>query len=252
MKKCEQAANDHQAYLEKYKQASTWLADAQNKYYKSIDAKSLSTKSDVEKQLSSLRELLSEQGAAMQLINNTVELGEKLYPFTAVEGRETIRLQLEELQQALETLFDEVSGTEKKLQEKLSRWTNFEELSDHMKKWLKDVEPQLPEEIVLWTTLDEKRAQLQAYRLAHNDVLNHQQDFGLLKDRAEGLPERSAKIDQLLNQLVRQYDVLHKRAQVINLTCYFYKSFVIHNQLKVLMYFIYDLCVLNNLTRRNI
>ncbi|XP_059468655.1 muscle-specific protein 300 kDa isoform X2 [Neocloeon triangulifer] len=213
LKKCEQAASDHQAYLEKYKQASTWLANAQNKYYRSIDAKSLSTKNDVEKQLASLRELLGEQGASMQLINTTVELGEKLYPFTAVEGREAIRLQLEELQQALETLFDEVSGTEKKLQEKLSRWTNFEELSDHMKKWLKDVEPQLPEEIVLWTTLDEKRAQLQSYRLAHNDVINHQQDFGLLKDRAEGLPERSAKIDQLLNQLVRQYDTLYKRAQ---------------------------------------
>lgn len=50
-----------------------------------------------------------------------MELGEKLYPTTDVEGRETIKTQLQELQQALEALFDGISSTERELKTKLSR-----------------------------------------------------------------------------------------------------------------------------------
>lgn len=68
-----------------------------------------------------LKELLAQQTSATLLLNNTVELGEKLYPSTALEGRETIRLQLQELQQALEHLYDCVCSAERELQAKLSR-----------------------------------------------------------------------------------------------------------------------------------
>lgn len=50
-----------------------------------------------------------------------MELGEKLYPSTAMEGREAVRQQLQELQQALETLYDGVSSTERELRAKLNR-----------------------------------------------------------------------------------------------------------------------------------
>lgn len=73
-----------------------------------------------------LKELLAQQTSATLLLNNTVELGEKLYPSTALEGRETIRLQLQELQQALEALYDGVSSTERELQAKLSRYASME------------------------------------------------------------------------------------------------------------------------------
>lgn len=65
--------------------------------------------------------MLAEQPSAISLLNTTVELGEKLYPSTAMEGRETVRRQLQELQQALETLYDGISSTERELRAKLNR-----------------------------------------------------------------------------------------------------------------------------------
>lgn len=71
-------------------------------------------------------------------------MGEKLYPQTAMEGRDIVRKQLEELQNALEVLYDGVAGSERELQTKLSRWSGFEESSKHLLKWLEDVEKMLP------------------------------------------------------------------------------------------------------------
>lgn len=79
------------------------------------------------------------------------------------------------------------------------------------------MESQLPSELQLWTTLDEKRAQLIAYRTALHDVSAHQQDMVALRDKAEGLPERSSKVDQLLTQLTQQHASQLKRAQVSDL-----------------------------------
>jgi len=68
-----------------------------------------------------LQDLLSEQSTATALLNSTVELGEKLYPATAAEGREAIRDQLQELQVTMEQLFDAVGSAERSLQDRLSR-----------------------------------------------------------------------------------------------------------------------------------
>lgn len=68
-----------------------------------------------------LEELLAQQTSAILLLNNTVELGEKLYPSTSVQGRDLINAQLQELQQSLEALFDSISSTERDLKTKLSQ-----------------------------------------------------------------------------------------------------------------------------------
>ncbi|CAG2067622.1 unnamed protein product, partial [Timema podura] len=120
VKKCEQAVTDHEAYLEKYKQCSAWLAAAQARFERCRDGSSVGERQDLVQRSAGLRELLAEQPSATSLLNATVELGEKLYPSTAMEGREDVRQQLQELQQAMETLYDGVSSTERELQAKLS------------------------------------------------------------------------------------------------------------------------------------
>ena len=121
MKKCEQAVSDHEAYLDKYRQCSEWLASAQARYESCTDGSTVGDRQDLIQRSSGLKDLLAEQPSAISLLNNTVELGEKLYPSTAMEGREAIRQQLQELQQALETLYDGVSSTEREFRAKLNR-----------------------------------------------------------------------------------------------------------------------------------
>ncbi|XP_039285327.1 nesprin-1-like [Nilaparvata lugens] len=215
VKKCEQAVKDHELYLAKYKECSNWLSSAQQKYNAACqlaDESQVSQKS-LESQLAQLGALLSERPTAVLLLNATVELGEKLYPSTAVDGREAISSQLEELQTSLEALYDGVSSTERELQAKLSRWSGFEECVESLQRWLREAEASLPAEPELKATLDEKRAQLQAYRAVLHDATIHHQDIVKLRDKIESLPVRNVQVDQQLATLTQQHAKILKRAQ---------------------------------------
>ncbi|KAF5308513.1 hypothetical protein FQR65_LT06178 [Abscondita terminalis] len=213
IKKCEQSLKDHKLYNEKYRQSSDWVAAAQSRF----DACNKKVKAGARNVLIEsskiLEELLGQQTSATLLVNNTVELGEKLYPTTSSEGREAISVQLQELQQALESLYDNINSKFRDLKSKLHRWSSFEDCVEHIKNWLKQAELQLPQELELKATLDEKRAQLQIYRTLLHDALAHQQDILDLRDKIENLPERNDNIDQQLATLAEQHDKILKRAQ---------------------------------------
>lgn len=211
VKKCEQAVADHTTYNDKYKQCSEWIASAQQRFEKCTDTAGSQKK--LNKHLSTLKELIEEKTNATSLLNNTIELGEKTYPSTSLEGREIIRQQLQDLQLLLEGLYDGISSTERQIQAKLSKWSGFEDCCENIRRWLKEAGLQLPQEIELKATLDEKRAQLQAYRALLHDALTHQQDIIDLRDRTENLPERNEKIDKELAKITSQHDTILKRAQ---------------------------------------
>lgn len=211
VKKCEQVLGDHQAFAEKYKQCSNWIASAQDKYNKCLDLARSGSQQDLAEQNKGIQELLSQYSSATLLLNNTVEMGERLYPSTGVEGREHIRQQLQDLQLALEQLYDSVNSTARSLDAQLNKWSGFEECADKLQQWLIAAERQLPAELQLHTTLDEKRHQLQVYRDAVGDIQQHRADVINLKDIAENLPERNDTVDQKLRAITEKYEVLQRR-----------------------------------------
>lgn len=105
-----------------------------------------STRAELLEKCSGLKELLAEQPAAAALVHAAAELGDRLTPHTAAEGREVARRQAEELQTALEGLVDGVTRAERELQARLSRWSGFEEASTQLLKWIMDMEKALPSE----------------------------------------------------------------------------------------------------------
>ncbi|KAK2588097.1 hypothetical protein KPH14_004158 [Odynerus spinipes] len=211
VKKCEQATSDHAAFLERYKQCSEWLATARGRY-QSVAENLCGTRQELIGKADTLKELLGRQSSATSLLNSTIETGERLYPTTGVEGREIVRQQLSDLQQVLEGLYDDVASTERELQARIAKWSGFDECSEAFATWLKDAESQLKEEIDLKTTLDEKRGQLLVYRTFLHDAQVHQQDLLDLWDKADNLPERTTKIDSILNKLKSRHAEVLKRA----------------------------------------
>ncbi|KAF3420921.1 hypothetical protein E2986_09204 [Frieseomelitta varia] len=211
VKKCEQAVADHVAYLERYKQCSEWLANTRTTY-QSIKDDLSGTRQELTSNVATLKDLLARQSSATLLINNTVEAGERLYPTTGTEGREIVRQQLLDLQQAFEELYDSIASTERELQSKISRWSGFDESNELFDRWLKTVESQLKPEIELKTTLDEKRAQLQIYRSFLHDIQSHQQDLLDLRDKADNLPDSTDKVHQTLKRLNERHATVLKRA----------------------------------------
>ena len=120
LKKCDQAVTDHRLYMDKYSQCASWLAVVQDKFTScsGIDDDDLAA---IERKIKVLEEILAEQQQGVSYYNRVLEMGDKLYATTAVEGREAVRIQIQELQATMESLYDNVASSERELQAKRSR-----------------------------------------------------------------------------------------------------------------------------------
>ena len=128
LKKCDQAVADHLLYIEKYNRCASWLANAQEEFARCCcvsDTGGTAVQEDlaaIERKIAVQERILSQQQEATSLYNRVVEMGEKLYATTAVEGREAVRVQMQELQATMESFYDNVASTERQLQAKRSRY----------------------------------------------------------------------------------------------------------------------------------
>lgn len=211
VKICSNAVSDHQQYNDKYKQCSDWLVSAETNYSKYFDISQNISRDDLLSQQKAIQDILNQQNTVTLLLNNVVELGEKSYPTTALEGRDSIRDEIQELSQLLEKLFDKLHTTNQILQNKLSKWSGFEECADIIESWLKSVN--IDEVMVLKATLDEKRSQLQIYRDQLNDVLFHKSDLVNLKDIVANISDKNDAVESQFGQIVKTYDNLHSLIQ---------------------------------------
>lgn len=211
VKNCTSAVSDHQQFNDKYKRCSDWLANAETNYGKYFDVSQNVSRDDLLHQQKAIQELLNQQNTATLLLNNVIELGEKLYPTTAIEGRDAIRHETQELSQLLEKLFDKAQTTNRDLQNKLSKWSGLEECADNLDSWLNGLN--IDETMVLRATLDDKRSQLQVYRDQLNDILLHKSDVLNLKDIVANIPDKTEAVENNFKQIVGKYDHLHTLIQ---------------------------------------
>ncbi|XP_057659189.1 muscle-specific protein 300 kDa isoform X4 [Diorhabda carinulata] len=213
LKKCEQAVTDHKLFSDKYRQCADWISVTRNRYESCANSIDSANRQSLENQGNIIEELFGQQSNATSLLNSTIEMGEKLYPSTSLEGKEIINKQLQELKDAMDSLFDEIGKTDRNLKANKVIWSGFEESLTKVSSWLKENEKQLPLEVELKSTLDEKKAQLQIYRNCLHEIASHQQDILDLKDKANSLPDRNELIDSQFKTSSDQYEKLLKRAQ---------------------------------------
>ena len=112
-----------------------------------------------------LQELLQDKQPGLAKLNLAVESGEKLYPNTAADGREVVRQEIRTLKQEWDTLFDDIMSVQRQLEVNLVQWTSFQESSEQLESWLANMETQLKGELPLMVTLEEKKSQLQTYKV---------------------------------------------------------------------------------------
>ena len=112
-----------------------------------------------------MQELVSDRDAGFNKLSSTVEAGEKLYPNTAAEGRDVIRQELRQLKLGWESLFDDLSAAQRKLEVALVHWTSFDDSYGQVEHWLREMESQLEGQLPLRSTLEEKKTQLQNYKV---------------------------------------------------------------------------------------
>jgi hypothetical protein len=70
----------------------------------------------------------------------------------------------------MDSLFDKTLQQQRSLEAEMAKWKTYEESSDSLSRWLQDMEQQFKADIILKATLDEKKAQLQSYRTALQEI----------------------------------------------------------------------------------
>lgn len=109
-----------------------------------------------------------EEGLAK--FNAALEAGEKLYPNTSNNGRESVRKDLRALREKWESFNDKLNDTQRALESSRMQWTTFDDNYDQLLKWVVDMDNQVQEDEELRNTLQEKKAMLQHYRVLLNFV----------------------------------------------------------------------------------
>lgn len=102
----------------------------------------------------------------MQRLNGSIESGEKLYPDTAATGREKVRQDLRRAKEDWERLFNGLNEAQRRVDAFLMQWTSYVDGQDSLTRWMSDTEAALRADMDLRNTLQEKRQQLQNYRVS--------------------------------------------------------------------------------------
>ncbi len=108
-----------------------------------------------------LQELLVNKDEGLARFNAALEHGEKLYPNTSNQGRESIRRELRGLRDTWESFQDKLNETQRQLEGARMQWSSFDENFEQLAKWIDDTENHVTAEPELKNSLQEKKAQLQ-------------------------------------------------------------------------------------------
>ena len=210
MKKCTNSVTCHKLFEEKYGnllQMMSALKDrVQDKY------KTPTSHDDITQQINYIGTLMAEKHNLTSMLHATQEVGEKLMTVSSPEGKEHIRSRLSDIQVATDKFFDDFAKIQRELQMKLCKWESFEECSKQFRDWMATAEEQIQGDLILKTTLDDKKGQLQTYRNILQDVKSHKPVFDDIVEKAEGLPEGSSVVTREMEQLQKDYQDLQAKS----------------------------------------
>ncbi|KAK7104412.1 hypothetical protein V1264_019133 [Littorina saxatilis] len=190
IKRCEQNVEDHKGFVSKFADASQWLIKAKEKFAECSDT--AGSRTELEERLDKVQELVRDRDAGLTKLNNCVESGERLYASTAPDGREVIRQELRKLKLGWDGLYDDLSSVQRRLEVSLVQWTSFDESYGQVENWLREMESQLEGQTPLRATLEEKKTQLQNYKVLHQDVQSYQRVIDSISDKAQSLVQASS------------------------------------------------------------
>jgi len=160
--------------------------------------------------------LIAERDSGFAKLNAAIEAGEKLYPNTATDGREKVRQELRQHKLNWESLYDDLSSAQRKLEVAVVHWTTFDESYGQVEQWLRDAERQLEGNVPLRSTLEEKKSQLQNFKVLHQDVLSYQRVIDSVDDKARTLVQSSSdpQLSNFVSQTGARYSKLCSLAKV--------------------------------------
>ena len=109
--------------------------------------------------------MLDNRQRHVELLNQAVEAGENVCSVLTGDGRDVIRQQIDALQLEWDTLFTKITASQRQLDVSLVEWTSYADCVSQVEAWLTKMRTMVSEELPLVGTLDEKKTQLQAFKV---------------------------------------------------------------------------------------
>jgi nesprin-1 len=141
-------------------------------------------------------------------MDSIIELGEKLYSHTSVDGKEVIREQLQNLRHNWDVLTEEIQNSGAKIDTCIQQFSDFTSSQEQLTKWLKDIEKHMQQHTELKPSLQEKKAQLQNHRVVHQEVTSHNSLVETVCTKAQQLVDQTK--DKSLNVYIDSIRMLFK------------------------------------------
>lgn len=113
-----------------------------------------------------LQVLLNKKPEGQTLLSSVQQCGEKLYPATSLDGRETIHQELRDVHDHWETYVDRLDRLFQQTERMVLQLEHFDQLSAEVSGSLEGFERRIVNDIVSDNTLPEKKTALQEYRVS--------------------------------------------------------------------------------------
>lgn len=203
---------DLKANKEKYDKSvaefKNWLQDTNSKI-KDLAVMSKHAKPTAT-DLQQVKKLNENKEVGQRLLNNAIESGEALFSGIVPEGREDVRNELRALRDYFEDSVDSLNNVIKDIETTINKRSSFDDTFNQVQKWISDKEQELGE-FKLCSTLPEKKAQLHANKILHQEVDLHQSMLSQLSEKIKLMPDEEA--EKSLSKTIERYQEMAKELE---------------------------------------
>lgn len=214
LQRLQELKNNKSKYDKSIADFKNWLQDTNGKIkdlaVMSKHAKPTAADLDQVKKLNDNKEI------GQRLLNSAIESGEALFSGITPEGREQVRNELRALRDYFEDSVDSLNNVIKDIETTINKRSSFDDTFNQVQKWIADKEKELGE-FKLCPTLPEKKAQLHANKIMHQEVELHQSMLSQLTEKIKLMPDDEA--EKSLSKTIDRYKGMTKELEKRIATC---------------------------------
>lgn len=191
-----------------------WLQDANGKIrdLAVMSKHAKPTQADLEQ----VKRLNANKELGQRLLNDAIESGEALFSGITPESREHIRNELRSLRDYFEDSVDSLNNVIKDIETTINKRSSFDDTFNQVQKWISDKEKELGD-FKLCPTLPEKKAQLHANKILHQEVELHESMLSQLSEKIKLMPDDEA--EKSLSKTINRYKDMSKELEKRVQTC---------------------------------
>lgn len=217
MKKIEANTNQHREYEDFDKRARNWLNSAKETIQSSTEG-NMTNRDALMSKLSNIQNLIDRREEGQNLVQNTVNSGEKTLKNTKSDGKEIINTEIKQIQSEWDRLAKKMTGVKVNLETQLLQWADYSSSYNQLQQWINDREAKLQQVQEQKAAkprkgqpaLVERKANLRQTNDIVQDIVSFEPMIQSVTSKASGLQQGAPA-----TEISSKYETLTKQAKEI-------------------------------------